>query len=118
MQQAAYGNTAAARRSAAAWSLAPTSQGVESEVALAFAMAGDMARAESLAQDLRARFPLDTQVQSLWLSVIQGQLALDKKNPTAALTMLQSASPIELGQIEFATNISCLIPRTYAARRT
>ena len=65
--------------------LAPTSQGVEVEAALAFAMAGDTARAESLAQDLGKRFPLDTQMQSLWLPAIQAQLALDKKNPASAL---------------------------------
>jgi tetratricopeptide (TPR) repeat protein len=107
--QAAYGNPAEARQSAAeALKLAPTSQGVESEAALAFAMTGDTARAESLAKDLGKRFPLDTQIQSLWLPAIQGQLALDKKNPAAALNTLQAASPIELGQIQFVNNISCL----------
>jgi tetratricopeptide (TPR) repeat protein len=90
--------------------LAPASQGVEVEAALAFAMAGDAARAESLAQDLGKRFPLDTQIQSLWLPAIQAQLALDKKNPTAALNTLQAASAIELGQIQFVANISCLYP--------
>jgi hypothetical protein len=90
--------------------LAPTSQGVEVEAALAFAMAGDTARAESSAQDLGKRFPLDTQVQSLWLSAIRAQLALDRKNPAAALNTLQAASPIELGSIWFVINISCLNP--------
>jgi tetratricopeptide (TPR) repeat protein len=109
LAQAAYGNPAEARQAAAeALKLAPTSQGVEVEAALAFAMAGDTARAESLAQDLGKRFPLDTQMQSLWLPAIQAQLALDKKNPAAALTALQAASPIELGQILFVANISCL----------
>jgi tetratricopeptide (TPR) repeat protein len=107
--QAAYGNTTEARQSAAeALKLDPTSQGVEVEAALAFAMAGDTARAESLAQDLGKRFPLDTQMQSLWLPAIQAQLALNKKNPAAALTALQAASPIELGQIFFVANMSCL----------
>ena len=107
--QAAYGNPAEARQSAAeALKLVPASQGVEVEAALAFAMAGDTARAESMAQDLGKRFPLDTQMQSLWLPAIQAQLALDKKNPAAALTALQAASPIELGQIGFVANISCL----------
>jgi tetratricopeptide (TPR) repeat protein len=90
--------------------LAPTSQSIEVEAALAFAMAGDTARAESLAQDLGKRFPLDTQMQSLWLPAIQAQFALNKKNPSAALTALQAASPIELGQIQFVANISCLYP--------
>src|ERR1035441_320735 len=62
VQQAAYGNAAEARQSAAeALKLAPASQGVEVEAALAFAMAVDTIRAESLAQDLGKRFPLDTQ---------------------------------------------------------
>jgi len=57
LQQAAYGNTIEARQTAAgALKLAPTSQGVEAEAALALAMAGDTARAEFLAQDLGERF--------------------------------------------------------------
>jgi eukaryotic-like serine/threonine-protein kinase len=112
LQQAAYGSATEARQSAAeALKLAPTSQGVGAEAALAFAMAGDTARAESLAQDLRKRYPLDTQMQSLWLPAIQGQVALNKKNPSSALTALQAASsPIELGNIGFGINISCLYP--------
>jgi eukaryotic-like serine/threonine-protein kinase len=108
-RETAYGNATDARRQAAgALKLAPASQGVEVETALAFAMAGDTARAESLTQDLGKRYPLDTQMQSLWLPAIQGQLGLNKKNPTAALNTLQAASPIELGQINFVANISCL----------
>jgi serine/threonine protein kinase/tetratricopeptide (TPR) repeat protein len=98
--EAAYGNPAEARQSAAeALKLVPTSQAVEAEAALAFALAGDTARADSLAQDLNKQSPLDTQMHSLWLPAIQAQLALDKKNPTAALTALPAAaSPIELGE--------------------
>ncbi len=109
LEQAAYGNPVEARQSAAeALKLAPASQSVESEAALAFAMAGDTARAESLAQDLGKRYQLDTQMQSLWLPAIQAQVAVDKKNPAAALNTLQAAFPIELGQIYFVANISCL----------
>jgi tetratricopeptide (TPR) repeat protein/predicted Ser/Thr protein kinase len=109
LQQAAYGNVTEARQSAAeALKLAPGSQGVGVESALALAMAEDTARAESLAQDLGKRYPLDTQMQSLWLPAIQAQSALNKKNPAAALNILQAASSIELGQIQFVANISCL----------
>jgi eukaryotic-like serine/threonine-protein kinase len=112
LREAAYGNAAQARQSAAAaLKLVPTSQSVEVEAALGFAMAGDTSRAESLAQDLNKRFPLDTQMQSLWLPAIRGQLALDRKNPADALSDLQlAAPPIELGQITFVANISCLYP--------
>jgi eukaryotic-like serine/threonine-protein kinase len=109
LQQAAYGNAAEARQSAAvALKLAPASQGGGVEAALAFAIAGDTARAESLGQDLGKHYPLDTQMQSLWLPAIQAQVALNKKNPVAALNTLQAASPIELGQIQFVANLSCL----------
>jgi len=108
-REAAYGNITKARQTAAqALMLAPSSKGAESEAALAFAMAADPARAKSLAQDLAKRFPLDTQMQSLWLPEIQGQLALNRKNPTSALSTLLIASPIEFGQIPFITNLSCL----------
>jgi eukaryotic-like serine/threonine-protein kinase len=109
LQQAAYNNFKDVRQAAAAaLQLATASPGVEAEAALTFAMAGDTARAESLVQDLGKRFPLDTQMQSLWLPTIQTQLALHGKNPAPALNPLQVASPTELGNIPFGNNISCL----------
>lgn len=111
-REAAFGNAAEAKQAAAeALKLVPTSQAVEDEAALAFAIAGDMARAESLAHDLNKRYPLDTQMQSLWLSAIRAQLALKRKNPSEALNDLQAAvPPIEFGSIPFVNNVSCLYP--------
>jgi DNA-binding winged helix-turn-helix (wHTH) protein/tetratricopeptide (TPR) repeat protein len=109
--QAAYGHPAEARQLAAeGLKLVPTSQGVEVEAALAFAMAGDTARGESIIQDLAKRFPLDTQMQLLWLPAIRAQLSLDKKNTPSAMTALQPASPAEFAQIPFVNNMSCLYP--------
>ena len=112
LSEAAFGNATEARQSATeALKLASASQGAEVESALAYGMAGDTARAESLAQDLGKRFPLDTQMQSLWLPAIHAQLALGRKDPAAALKDLQAASsPLELGGIAFVANISCLYP--------
>jgi hypothetical protein len=73
-------------------------------------MAGDTARAESLAQDLGKRFPLDTQMQSLWLPAIQAQLALDKKNPAARPDACKLPPHRVREQIPFVNNISCLYP--------
>jgi tetratricopeptide (TPR) repeat protein len=110
-REAAFGNPAQARQAAAkALKLAPASPGVESESALAFAMVGDTARTESLAQDLAKRFPLDTQMQALWLPAIRAQVALDKKKPADALNAMPTASRIELGVILFVDNMSCLYP--------
>jgi hypothetical protein len=108
--EAAYGNPAGARQSAAdALKLAPASREAEAEAALAFAMVGDTAQVESLVQDLGKRFPLDTHIQSLWLPTIQAQLALYKKNPASALNTLQGASPVEWETILFDNN-TCLYP--------
>jgi hypothetical protein len=88
--------------------LYPKSREVQAEAALGFAMAGDAARAESLAQNLNKGFPVDTQMQFLWLPAIKAQMALNQNNPALALNALQTASTFELGQILSATNISCL----------
>jgi len=112
LREAAFGNMAQAKQSAEEGvKLAPASQSVAVEAALAFAMAGDGARAESMAQDLNKRFPLDTQVQALWLPAIRAQLALDRKKPADALNAMQASSgPIEFGTILFVANLSCLYP--------
>jgi serine/threonine protein kinase/tetratricopeptide (TPR) repeat protein len=106
LQQAAYGNAAESRRMATgALKLAPESPGAAIQAALAFAMAGDTTQAESLSQDLNKRFPLDTQMQSLWVPTIHAQLALERKDPASALNTLQP-SPIELGNMTFGN--TCL----------
>jgi len=112
LREAAFGNSAEAKQGAAeALKLAPDSPGANAEAALAFAMAGDSARADSLAQNLNKRYPLDTQMQALWIPAIRAQLALNKKNAREAISDLQAATgPIEFGQIGFVANISCLYP--------
>ncbi|MGB6687409.1 MAG: protein kinase [Terracidiphilus sp.] len=108
---AVFGESAAARKTAAeAQRLAAANRGVETEAALAFAIAGNSARAESAAEQLGRRFPLDTQIQSLWLPSIRSQLALDRHNPTLALDVQQAAFPLELANISFVNNQSCLYP--------
>jgi hypothetical protein len=111
LREAAFGNLTQAKQAAEeGLKLVPTSWGVGAEAALAFAMAGETARAESLAQDLGKRYPLDTIVHSLWLPATKSRLALDKKKPASALTALQSAlPPIEFGSAG-SVNISCLYP--------
>ena len=110
-REAAFGNAEVARRTAeAALKLAPKSQGVESESALAFAIVGDTAQAESLSRDLEKRFPVDTQIQAHWLPAIRAQLDLNRKKPILSLRSLQSDSSIELGVDSFADSTSCLHP--------
>jgi len=110
MREAAFGDSAEARRAAdAGWKLYPESQGVAVEAALAYAMAGESAKAESLTARIDKRYPLDTQTQSLWLPAIRAKVALNQHKPAAALAALQPAQPpIEYGAIEFLPNLSPL----------
>jgi predicted Ser/Thr protein kinase/Tfp pilus assembly protein PilF len=110
LREAAFGEAAAARQSAAAGlKMVPASEGVAAEAALADAMIGDDAAAQALAQDLNQRFPQDTQMQSLWLPPIRAQLALNRKDAAAAISDLQTAlPPLEYGQVAWIENISDL----------
>jgi len=96
--EALFGNAALARRAAIrALELAPESVDVDEEAALALAILGDGVRAQSLRQALDKRFPLNTEVQSLWLPTIDAQLELARAKPDAAAVRLQAATPVELG---------------------
>jgi len=109
LEEAGYGNSAEAQRNAtAALKLAAMNPGVSIEAALAFAMAGNATRAESLAQDSGKRFPLGTQMQNVWLPAIQTQVALNRNDPSRALSSLPAASAIEFGLTPFSNGISCL----------
>lgn len=109
LREAAFGNmTDAKRTTKEGLKLVSTNQGVQVEAALAFAMVGSLSESESLAQGLSKRSPLDTQMQLLWLPAIRAQLALNRKNAARALNTMPVPSSVELGQIAFVTNLSCL----------
>jgi eukaryotic-like serine/threonine-protein kinase len=109
LRDAGVGDGAEARREAeAALKLAPESPGVLLETTLAFALSGDVRRAEAAAAGVSSKYPKDIQVQSLWLPVIEAQLGLDKKDAEAAVNRLQGAQSVELAMIPFALNASCL----------
>ena len=112
IRDAEFGYSAEARQSAAAsLNLGGTDRPVAEEAAIAFAMAGDTAHAESTAQSLAKRFPLDTLVRSLSVPTIEAQIAINQKNPARAIELLQAASPIELSVSSGGAGInSCMYP--------
>jgi len=111
LREVAFGNLTEAKHAAEeGLKLAPTSPGTVAEAALSYAMAGDALKSDLLAEDLNKRFPLDSQIQSLWLPAIQAQLAINRKNTVRALNSLQAPSSIELGNNPFVANLSCLYP--------
>jgi len=109
LREASAGNSILARRNAnQALKLAPRRQDVEMEAALALAMAGDTTDVETLVQDLNHRSPLDTQVQSLFLPIIEAQVALGRTDARGAIERLKETVPIELGFVPSSSGISCL----------
>ena len=111
IREALFGNAEAARQNAAASAaLAPGSHDAEAQAVLAYALAGDATHAQSLADDLGKRFPLDTVVQSVWLPTIHAQIETNRKNPARSIELLQAAAPYELGMLSGAATNSCLYP--------
>jgi len=109
IREALFGNANVARQNAAAAvALAPGSRDAEAQAALAYALAVDAARAQSLADDLAKRFPQDTVVQSVWLPTIRAQIETGRKNPARSIELLQVAAPYELGMISGNAPNSCL----------
>jgi serine/threonine protein kinase/tetratricopeptide (TPR) repeat protein len=65
--------------------------------ALALARSGSRTQAQALADNLGKDFPSDTIVNRYWLPSIRAALALDEKDPSAAIEALQPALPYEFG---------------------
>ena len=95
--EGAAGNLKLARADAdAALKLAPD-RNVREAAALAIAQAGDTTAAEKLATELDKDFPVDTLVQRYWLPAIRAAIALQRKDPSRAVELLQVTDTIELG---------------------
>jgi class 3 adenylate cyclase/Flp pilus assembly protein TadD len=97
IREALFGNAAEAQRRAAAALDFTNGPQVEFGAALSLAFAGDVARAQTLANDLDKRFPEDTIVQFNYLPTIRARLALNRNDSSKAVHALQTAAPYELG---------------------
>src|SRR6266851_835121 len=96
VREAEFGNSEWARREAASALALSTNHDSEILAALTLARAGDVPRAEKLANQLAARYPLDTLVIRYWLPVIRAALEIRRQNPSRALEVLEAATPYEL----------------------
>ena len=65
--------------------------------AVALALAGDSSRAQTLADDLAARFPEDTLVKISYLPALRALLALNRREAAKAIDLLEIAGPYEMG---------------------
>jgi predicted Zn-dependent protease len=107
LREVESGNREQARAEAhAAVKLAPN-RDVRAIAALALALAGDTEAAEKLATELDKTFPLDTLVKEYWLPTIGAAVALERKDPSKAIELLDVASTIELSEPSQFTIFLC-----------
>jgi len=69
---------------------------VSDDAALVLARIGDLTRAESLADDLVRRSPLDTLVNEVKVPRIRAEVELKRGQPQRAVELLRSAAPYDL----------------------
>jgi serine/threonine protein kinase/tetratricopeptide (TPR) repeat protein len=96
--EAWYGNTAAAIQRAMHVLGVAKGRHVTYASALALAIAGDTARAQTIADDLDRRFPDDTSVRYNYLPTLRALAALKANNPTRAIDVLRPAATYEFAQ--------------------
>jgi len=94
--EAEFGNTEIARQETAATLASSSNHDSQILAAVAFARAGDPARAQTIANDLAKNYPLDTLVNEYWMPVIRAAIEISRNNPAKAVEIAAVAVPYEL----------------------
>ena len=94
--EAHFGDVAAAKRNGLVALEFAKSRDVEYAAAFALQLSGDSSRAQTLADDLKKRFPEDTSVQFSYLPTLRALFALSQNEPYLALEKLQPALRYDL----------------------
>lgn len=110
LREALFGNKAASRTYANSALQSSNGRSVQYGAALALALIGDTDRVQSLADDLRKRFPDDTVVQRNCVPTLRAQVALNLKYPRKAIEILHGADPYELSEITSPLSRVALYP--------
>jgi eukaryotic-like serine/threonine-protein kinase len=97
IREGLVGNSAQAHQEAVGALTLSSGHLVKVAAARALALAGDIAQAQKLADDLNHTFPLDTLTQSHGLPIIRAELELHRGNPSNAIEVLNMARAYELG---------------------
>jgi Flp pilus assembly protein TadD len=97
LRDAEVGNWELARQGAATVFTMSTGSGVRKLAALALARAGDVARANTTAEELEKSNPANTFLKYYWLPAVHGAIELRRNDPSKAIERLQPAGAYELG---------------------
>src|SRR5271166_2095034 len=95
--QAEMGNASKAKELAASSSALAHGRSNMESVAVALALTGEVSRAQAIEDDLSHRFPDDTLLHQVNISVVRALIEMDRKAPEKAIEALQAATPYELG---------------------
>ena len=98
IRDAFAGDSANARKAAAAALALSNGRDTQPLVALTDAATNDPTHAQSLADDLAKRFPQDTIVQAIYLPLIRAQIAMSRNDPAKAAELLAPHKEYDLSQ--------------------
>jgi serine/threonine protein kinase len=97
LHEAEMGDRQRARQAAHAALASEPGRNLQAQAALALARSGDHNGATVLMEKLAKQYPADTMLNFYFLPTIRAALALEARNPQAALAALEPARPYELG---------------------
>jgi eukaryotic-like serine/threonine-protein kinase len=97
LREAEYGNAAEASRQVAEALRLAAGRDVKAVAALGLARAGNVSGAEVLLRSLEKEFPANTVIRVYWAPTIRAAIAIRQGNARAALELLQTVAPYELG---------------------
>jgi serine/threonine protein kinase/tetratricopeptide (TPR) repeat protein len=94
--EAEVGDDASAKRDATAALALDSSVGVKERAAFAYSKAGEIAKAQTLADEVAKAFPTGTMVNKFELPLIHATIELSRNDPAKALELLQPVEPYDL----------------------
>jgi DNA-binding winged helix-turn-helix (wHTH) protein/tetratricopeptide (TPR) repeat protein len=97
LREALFGDAREAKQGAAVALALASNREVEYGAAITTGLAGDLPRAQALADHLWIAFPQDTSIRFSYLPVIHAIVALRRNDPAGAVHALEPAIPYELG---------------------
>jgi serine/threonine protein kinase/tetratricopeptide (TPR) repeat protein len=97
LTEAAYGNYRQAHGQVAEALAGARSRNTLPPAATALALAGDVAQAETLIEELGKRFPVDTLINAVWTPTARSVVEIKRGNSGKAIDVLRAAAPYELG---------------------
>jgi eukaryotic-like serine/threonine-protein kinase len=96
LQEAELENVPATRRAVTQALAISSTWVVKAWGAYALAQAGDISRAQALAEELGKIDPQPTMLKSYWLPTVKAAIEVDRRDPAQALVDLEATVPYEL----------------------